>query len=87
MSEEIGEIFYAMKEAGKERRRKNRKNGLEKVEKKGLRYTVHNDGAHIVIAGRIDYWPGTGLFKDRITGKRGRGVKKLMKHITDEYNQ
>lgn len=47
--------------------------------KKGIAFTPHNNGAHLVIwhfSRQINFWPGTGLFM--ADGLKGRGVKNLV---------
>jgi len=50
----------------------------------GLVFTSHNEGAHLVVQAtqlegvRVDFWPGTGLWKVRGRLHQGRGVKPLI---------
>lgn len=46
----------------------------------------NNGGIHLVI-GDFDFWPSTGLFKNRKTGKKGRGVFNLIKVLGVDNNQ
>lgn len=50
----------------------------------GVPFTEHNfhpdrSPAHLVVANRWDFWPGTGKWKDRRSKKSGRGVRELMR--------
>ncbi len=59
------------KQESKDRRARNRKNGLEALRKLGgLHITVRNQGSHLIVrkpgTTRVyDYWPGTGLWRMR----------------------
>jgi len=45
---------------------------------RGIPFTTNNGGAHLIVVGRWDFWPGTGKFRERPPGKRtGRGVQNL----------
>lgn len=67
-----------------DKRAQNREYSTEHLRKQGVEFTSHNNGAHlVVISGRqaIDFWPGTGKFITRSTGRKGRGVFNLLKEI------
>jgi hypothetical protein len=53
---------------------------LKLLRDRDIPFVVKNGGAHIIVNGRIDFWPGTGLWIER-GGPRGRGVKDLLRHI------
>lgn len=59
-----------------EKRELNRTNSKKILQKAGISFTEHNNGAHLKI-GVIDFWPGTGLF--RSPDFEGRGVYELIK--------
>jgi hypothetical protein len=45
-----------------------------------LSFAVRNEGTHYIVAGKhgsVDFWPGTGLWIDRATNQRGRGIREL----------
>lgn len=73
-----------MLERSKAKRAGNRATSVAILAAAGLRYAVHNDGAHLIIAhgGYIyDFWPGTGLWKMRGNIQQHRGVRRLLKQI------
>ena len=81
MGSEMGEIYYAMRKAKQERKQANKANGTEKIKRSGYSFVTHNDGLHIVIENRVDYWPSTGKFIDRQTKRKGRGILPLLKYL------
>ena len=68
-------------EGHKKKTASNRCQSASVLVARGIEHTSHNKGAHLVVQETIDYWPGTGLFIDRVTGRRGRGVFNLVKMI------
>lgn len=77
---EIGDLYRELRSESKAKRARNRDLSLKLLRERGVTYTVKNGGAHIIVNGRIDFWPGTGLWIER-GGARGRGVKDLLRHI------
>ncbi len=66
----------------KKKTSRNRTYCRGKLTDRGIPFTAHNKNAHLVVTGSmeiIDYWPGTGLFKGRQTGVKGRGISNLIK--------
>ena len=49
--------------------------------KKGIPFTTNNGGAHLIVDGRVDFWPGTGKWHFRNNGPKGHGVKNLIKAL------
>lgn len=80
---DMGDIFNAMKEESKQRRANNRESSADILTKSGIEFESKNLGAHLIV-GQFDFWPGTGLFINRKTGKRGRGVRNLIKLLRSE---
>ena len=78
---EISETFKALKQHSQERRANNRDQSARLLQEAGIEFQERNAGAHLVchIHGTIyDFWPGTGLFINRTTQRRGRGVRHLL---------
>lgn len=78
-----GEFREDMKQQSIDRRASNRENSAQVLTDHGVSFDSRNDGAHLIVthAGRVfDFWPGTGLFKDR-QGKQGRGVFGMLKAL------
>mgnify|MGYP000090004869 CR=1 FL=1 len=76
---ELGEIFSALREQGKQKRKSNAEASEQilidsKIPFKYLSCT------HIRV-GEYDFWPSTGLFIHVKTKKRGRGIFNLMRRI------
>ncbi len=70
----------------KARRASNRAKSSELLTEAGIPFTIHNGGAHLIVAGEWDFWPGTGLWHHRApapkgTAARGRGVRDLIARI------
>lgn len=56
----------------------NRRESKEILKKAGIVFTEHNKGAHLKI-GKIDFWPGTGLFRDE--EHEGRGINNFIEYL------
>lgn len=81
---ELGEIFSAMREAGREKRASNRKTTPEVLREHGVAFTSHNDGAHLIVqhGGKVaDLWPGTGRYNVRGNPHYKRGVFRLLSDL------
>jgi hypothetical protein len=77
-------IWAAFKERrakSQEKRADNRKNSRAILDNKNCDYQLMNDGAHLIVktnSGLVDFWPGTGRWIIRNTGRRGFGVQNLI---------
>ena len=80
-SSELGSVFAAKRAASRAKRGRNREHGSKRLAELGLAFVAHNSGAHLVVQGCVDYWPGTGLWKDRRTRGEGRGLEKLLRYL------
>ncbi len=78
---DLGETFKAMREESQTRRAENKIRGLRELDEAGIPYQVFS-WDHVLVYG-FDYWPSTGLFIDRKTKRRGRGIRKLLLKIED----
>ncbi len=81
---DMGELFNAMREYGRERRANNRQTTPDVLAQHGIAFEAKNDGAHLIVrhAGKIaDLWPGTGKYQVRGTGRYRRGVFNLLRDI------
>ena len=81
---DMGEVFNAMKEASKEKRASNRASSATILDQAGIPYESKNVGAHLIVDGCIDFWPGTGKFIVRKTNKKGRGVRNMIRALQAE---
>ena len=67
------------------KRAKNRKRGKSELFMVGLPFESKNGGAHLIInPGKpdlVDFWPGTGLWKETGGEATGRGLDSLFAHL------
>lgn len=79
----IGEAFQVLDEESKARRARNREKSAALLTELGIEFALRNDGAHLIVhGGTYDFWPGTGLWRERMpNGATGRGVRGLIKRI------
>jgi hypothetical protein len=67
-------------------RRENMARSTAELQARGIPFTSHNNGVHLVVAGAWDFWPSTGPWISRQVGpsgkkREGRGVLKLIARI------
>lgn len=79
--DDMSDHLAAMREESKQRRQRNREHAPTVLQAEGIVVVAHNGGAHLVVAGRVDYWPGTGLWIDRITKTKRRGIRPLVQFV------
>ena len=88
---DIEDTFKVLKERKQEKRADNMQQSTRFITRKGIYFTSHNNGTHLVIdepnTGVIDFWPSTGLWIPRNTGRKHRGVLKLATYILGEENE
>ena len=80
----LSSTFAAMKQASQEKRAGNRDFSARLLAEAGVKFESKNGGAHLVVEGRFDFWPGTGLWIERGKGDRRRGVRRLIEVIKGE---
>lgn len=80
-SDETSVDYDAMKAESKERRARNRERSAQMLRDAGITFEERNAGAHLVVAGRYDFWPGTGLWVARGDKTKRRGVHSLVARI------
>lgn len=78
---EVSEMWKAWRQHSQEKRRANRTNSPHLLTEAGIPFTVKNDGAHLIVDNRFDFWPGTGRWIKRDTGRKGFGVHSLINAI------
>ena len=80
---DMADVFNDMKKQRRGRRRANTKKSTELLQSHNISFEPKNNGAHLIVDtvshGKIDFWPSTGLFIIRDTGKKGRGVFDVLK--------
>jgi len=72
-----------MRDSSKQRRAEHREYAPKVLADRGFHFEAKNGGAHLIVdaaLGKIDYWPGTGLWVCRY-GLRGRGLQPLLQHL------
>ena len=84
---DIAETFAAVRARSRERRALNRAKSTALLSRAGISFVSKNGGAHLIVEGRWDAWVGTGLWQDRITKTRGRGVRELLRHINQQLKR
>lgn len=82
------ELFKEMRERSKEKRSSNRQKSADLLKNSGINFERKNCGAHLIILStpKIDFYPGTGLWKVRGVNKKRRGVLSLLKFIKEMKN-
>jgi len=80
------DVRPAMKEMSRNQRKRNRKNGESVLFMAQVPFLKKNHGAHLIVfpddpAKRIDYWPGTGLWRSWGGLTEGRGIESLMRYL------
>lgn len=73
--------WRAEEQRSKDKRAMNRAASPKYLERQGIKFESRNEGAHLIVDGRVDFWPGTGLWIVKEGNKRGRGVKHLANWI------
>jgi hypothetical protein len=75
---DVGDDARALSDYIQEQHAKRREEGPGALEAAGHKVSVHNRGAHLVVNESVDFWPGTGRWIARSTGRRGRGIDSLL---------
>jgi len=83
MSDGDTEFWASYRKERQEKREQNRAYGQIALTSAGIPFTVHNDGAHLIVVGHIDYWPGTGRWRDRWGNIRRYGITKLIARVRE----
>ena len=86
MGEYWKDVKPELKRVSKEKRSANRKQGESELFLRRVPFLKKNQGAHLIVfpedaVKRVDYWPGTGLWRSYYGSKEGRGIQSLLKHI------
>lgn len=79
---DCGEIYKGMREESQKRKAKNLLTSTNILKEQEIKFKSMNNGVHLFIFnGEFDFYPSTGLFRSRETGKRGRGIYNLLKRL------
>ena len=83
---EMGEAFEGWREMKQQKRASNRETSILLLLSRGIGIeAIKNIDAHVIVnhGGHVvDFWPGTGLWIDRATKCKKRGVLKLITFVT-----
>ena len=79
--DDIGGMYRALREQSQMKRATNRNQSARLLTEAGIPFESKNGGAHLIVAGRYDFWPGTGLWMARGDKAKQRGVVKLVRRI------
>jgi hypothetical protein len=77
---DMGELFNAARVASQEKRSANLESSVELLTNSGASFEKLST-YHYLVAGRYDFWPSTGLFIDRQTKSKSRGIFELLKIV------
>lgn len=75
------ELWKDYRNKSREKRNDNLQKTRELLIKNKVVMEEKENGHFIINAGAFDFWGTTGLYINRKTGKRGRGVFSLLKEI------
>lgn len=75
--------FRLLKTHSQVKRQMNRENSTARLAAEGVPFVVKNNGAHLIVDGAWDFYPGTGKFKHRTLPIEGRGVRNFLNRIKD----
>ncbi len=80
---EIGEVYEALRAGSAIRRASNRASSSTFLRERGVPFVSKNLGAHLIVGAPpfADFWPGTGLWIERASGRKDRGVFRLLKAL------
>lgn len=71
---DMGDLFNDLREHKKEKKMKN----LIYAETVLKDYEHRRVDEYLFNIGDFDFWPSTGLFRNRVTKKKGRGINNLL---------
>lgn len=78
------EYWRDVKRAKADKRHENTIRSTEILVLAGIPFISKNNGAHLIVADKYDFWPATGLWIERRKGTKGRGIAKLIGRIVPD---
>ena len=80
------DVKPAMKKMSRKKRSRNRKHGESELFSRQIPFLKKNNGAHLIVnpestTKRVDFWPGTGLWRNYWGKPEGRGVASLLRYL------
>jgi hypothetical protein len=89
MPRTVGSAWRTLRQRQIEHQHVAKEANTEALRAGGVFFTTHNDGLHLVVMDRWDFWPSTGRFTERKarpgqSRRRGKGVLALLQHIEED---
>jgi hypothetical protein len=75
------EMWREQKKRSQQKRASNRDRSTEMLVLAGIPFVSKNNGAHLIVDNRYDFWPGTGLWQARDEKRKHRGIRSLIARI------
>lgn len=90
--DDMGDFFRAWTRCKKAKKALNQEWSTECLNRLGVDFEVFNWGNHLAVvhpAGNtiIDFWPSTGKWITRGTGRHGRGIRNLLRYMGIKYEE
>lgn len=78
--------WKALRQARQEKRSSNQQQSTQLLRKNQIDFTAKNYGIHLIIHTTpvIDFYPSTGLWIERGTNIKRRGVRKLLNYLKEK---
>lgn len=81
---DMADDFRVLRKHNQEVREQKRANAVDRLMREGIPFVSKNAGAHLIVLGSIDYWPGPGHWRDRKSTHKGRGIVRLLRLIRQQ---
>lgn len=78
---EVTEMWRAHHAAQQAKRAQSRTRSTEQLRQAGIPFVVKNNGAHLIVADAVDFWPGTGKWHSRTLPTKDYGVRSLLRFL------
>jgi len=79
---DMGEMWRDHRAMKSKRRYERRIENMRMLAESGLEHSVYNDGTHVRVLNRFDFWPSSGKWYDSETGRRGHHISSLIAYAT-----
>lgn len=76
---DMGEFWNDVRSVYAAKRKQNTETSTDILLKNNIKFESKNNGVHLIVEDRFDFWPATGLFIERKTNRKCRGVFNLLK--------
>ena len=80
---DMGEFWNDVNVERKAKRASNLDYSTELLKENKINFISKNNGVHLIVENKYDFYPSTGLFINRENKKKKRGVKNLIKEIKE----